>query len=178
MIYSNDHADAAGGCDADGAALLAAMGFDGPQPPPQAPVPPAVRREAASPAKGKVSLAFVLFWELAGTDDLGSAGLTAIWDRQSRRGEGSEPDERWRGSKPGERWRGSEPGPGERWRGSEPGERWTCRGTSFAIYGSRVIFQSQAERGVVSFPPGADVATSFSAGPACGATPRAPRRWP
>ena len=52
-----------------------------------------------------------------------------------------------------ERWRGSEPG--ERWTGSEPGERWTCRdrGSSFAIYGSRVIFQY--ERGVVSALPGA-----------------------
>ena len=38
-IISNDRAEAAGGCDADGTSLLAAMGLDGPQPA-QAPQPP------------------------------------------------------------------------------------------------------------------------------------------
>ena len=55
---SKDRAEAAGGCNADGTALLAAIGLDGP-PPAQASAPAAVRREAAAQAKRKVSPAFV-----------------------------------------------------------------------------------------------------------------------
>ena len=50
----------ADGCDADGTALLAALGLNGPQQV-QASAPAAVRKEAAAPAKLKVSPAFDLF---------------------------------------------------------------------------------------------------------------------
>ena len=57
-MNKKDCAEVAGGCDADGTALLAAMGLDGP-PAAQASAPAAVRREAAAQAKRKVSPAFV-----------------------------------------------------------------------------------------------------------------------
>ena len=64
-MYSNDRADAAGGCDADGTALLAAMGLDGLQP------AQTLAPAAAAPAKRKVSQSFVLLWKWAGSDIFG-----------------------------------------------------------------------------------------------------------
>ena len=118
-INSNDYAEAAGGCYVDGTSLLAALGLDGQQQV-QASAPAAPRRDAAPPAKRKVSPAFVYS---GNRETLIFPGRS--WDRQPRRGggswRGSKPDGSGWGSKSGDRWRGSEPG--ERWRGSEPGER-------------------------------------------------------
>ena len=61
-MNSKDRAEAAGGCDEDGTALLAVMGLDGP-PPAQASAPAAVCREAAAQAKRNANLAFVFYSE-------------------------------------------------------------------------------------------------------------------
>ena len=71
-INSNDLAEGAGGCGADGSELLASLGLDGPPPP----------RESAL-AKRTVSPAFVLFWEYADTD--------ISWPQSSQQSETSSP---------------------------------------------------------------------------------------
>ena len=63
-IYSIDFAEAAGSCDADGTALLASLGLDGPpQAQASAPGPAAAFIKSPALAKRKVSPAFVLYWE-------------------------------------------------------------------------------------------------------------------